>query len=65
MTQQILKLKELKLLTRLSSGSIYRKARQGTFPSPIKLSERSSGWLASEVDQWLEERIAASRNGEA
>ena len=65
MTQQILKLKELKLITRLSGASIYRKARQGTFPSPIKLGERSSGWLTSEVDQWLEERIAASRNGEA
>ena len=65
MTQQILKLKELTLITRLSGGSIYRKARQGTFPSPIKLGERSSGWLTSEVDRWLEERIAASRNGEA
>ena len=64
MTQQILKLKELTLITRLSGGSIYRKARQGTFPSPIKLGERSSGWLTSEVDQWLDERIAASRNGE-
>ena len=51
MTQQILKLKELKLITRLSGGSIYRKARQGTFPSPIKLGERSSGWLTSGVDQ--------------
>ncbi|KKL66183.1 hypothetical protein LCGC14_2147560, partial [marine sediment metagenome] len=26
--------------------------------------ERSSGWIKSEVDQWLNERIELSRNGE-
>ncbi|WP_069296565.1 AlpA family phage regulatory protein, partial [Methylophaga muralis] len=56
------KLSELKLITGLSGSSIYRGAANGTFPKPIKLSERSSGWLKSEVEQWLKNRIEASRN---
>lgn len=62
MKQQILKLSEVKLISGLSASSVYRGAANGTFPKPIKLSERSSGWIKSEVDQWLNERIEASRN---
>jgi len=63
MAQQIIKLPEVKEITALSGSTIYRLVSQGDFPKQIKLSERSSGWLKSEVDQWLNERIAASRNG--
>lgn len=66
MAQRVIKLKEVKLITGLSASSVYRGASSGTFPTPIKLGERSSGWLKSEVDQWLQDRIEASRNnGEA
>lgn len=65
MAQQILKLSEVKLTTGLSGSTIYRLASQGDFPKQIKLSERSSGWIASELEQWLEARISASRDGEA
>ncbi|MEX1201267.1 MAG: AlpA family transcriptional regulator [Methylophaga sp.] len=59
---QILKLPEVKLITGLSGSSIYRAATNGSFPKPIKLGERSSGWLKSEVEKWLQDRIEASRN---
>lgn len=62
MTEQILKLSEVKLMTGLSASSIYRGVSASTFPSQIKLSERSSGWLKSEVEQWLKKRIEASRH---
>lgn len=62
MSQKILKLSEVKLITGLSGSSIYRGASNGTFPKQIKLSERSSGWIKSEIEQWLNERIEASRN---
>lgn len=63
MSQQILKLSEVKRITGMSGSSIYRGAANGTFPKQIKLGERSSGWLKSEVEDWLQERIEASRNG--
>lgn len=62
MSEQILKLEEVKTTVGLSSSSIYRLIQSGKFPAPIKLSERSSGWLKSEVSQWIDNRIAASRN---
>ena len=31
------------------------------FPKPIKLGLRASGWLESEIDAWLQQRIADSR----
>lgn len=66
MQEQILKLTEVKLITGLSASSIYRGSANGTFPKQIKLGERSSGFLKSEVSQWLQDRIEASRNnGEA
>ncbi len=65
MAQQILKLNNVTKITGLSGSSIYRLIALGRFPKQIKLSERSSGWIASEVDQWLEDRIAVSRDGEA
>ena len=61
---QILKLSEVKLITGLSASSIYRAVNKGTFPRQIKLGERSSGWLKAECEQWLNERIEASRNDE-
>lgn len=64
LSQQILKLIEIKKITTLSGSTIYRLISEGKFPKQIKLSERSSGWLKSEVDQWLDGRIESSRNGE-
>ncbi|WP_281085181.1 helix-turn-helix transcriptional regulator [Methylophaga thiooxydans] len=59
--EQILKISEVKKISGLSTTSIYRAASKGDFPKPIKLGKRSSGWLKSEIDQWLVERVVASR----
>jgi prophage regulatory protein len=61
MSLQISKLLAVKQTTGLSGSTIYRLASKGQFPNPIKLSERSSGWVQSEVEQWLTDRIEASR----
>jgi prophage regulatory protein len=48
----------------LGRDSIYRGAREGWFPKPIKLSERASGWFEDEIDAFLEMR-AAQRDAKA
>ncbi|HVN45989.1 MAG TPA: AlpA family transcriptional regulator [Steroidobacteraceae bacterium] len=58
---RLLRLKEVRQRTSLSSSSIYRLSKDGLFPKPIKLSERASAWLEAEIDQWIAERISASR----
>lgn len=63
---QLIKLPDVINLTGLSSSSVYRLASNGEFPKPIKLTAggRSSAWIAEEVNQWVEERIQASRTEE-
>jgi prophage regulatory protein len=53
---------EVERATGLSRSSLYRLIAEGKFPSSIRLSEKSVAWLASEVDGWIAERVAASRN---
>ena len=55
--KQIIKLSEVKGVVPLSTASIYRLIKKGEFPKQIKLSERSSGWILEEVEQWLEGQI--------
>lgn len=41
-----------------SRSSILRDVPEGRFPRPIKLGENSVGWLRTEVEKWLADRIA-------
>lgn len=48
-------------LTGLTDKWFYKLIQEGLFPKPIKLG-RSSRWLRSEVETWLQQRIAESRS---
>jgi prophage regulatory protein len=60
----LLKIAEVKALTKLSHPSIYRLIATKRFPRPIKLGDAASAWIASEINEWLESRIE-KRNQEA
>ena len=47
--------------TGLSRSTIYALAKSGQFPSPIKIGQRASAWLASDVDDWQKQRVEAAR----
>lgn len=61
MTDQILRLPEVKARCGLPRSSLYDAIERGDFPRQIKLGARSVGWLAADVDAWIEARVAASR----
>jgi len=42
-------------------SSIYRMIQEGIFPKQIKLGARSVGWLESEIDEWIKQRIYQSQ----
>ncbi len=65
MSEQILKLPEVIKATGLARSTIYKLISENHFPKQIKLTNFSSGWLQSEVDNWINERIAISRNEES
>lgn len=55
----LLRLPEVRARCALSRSEIYRRIGLGTFPSPVKLGEHASGWVSSEIDRWVCDRIAA------
>jgi predicted DNA-binding transcriptional regulator AlpA len=46
---------------RYSKPHLWRMWNAGQFPRPLKLSKSRNVWLESEIDEWIERRIAASR----
>jgi prophage regulatory protein len=60
---KFLKLREVLEISGKSKSSIYDAIKRNEFPAPVKLSNRSSGWIQSEVSAWAEERVKASRPG--
>ena len=61
MEQHILRLPTVKAITGLSRSTIYLRMSEGTFPEKISLGSRAVGWLETEVQDWLDERIFVSR----
>ena len=65
MEHQIIRLKDVIALTGLSRSTIYLRMVHGKFPKKINLGSRAVGWINSEVNEWIEERIRESRLVEA
>ncbi|HFF8522853.1 TPA: helix-turn-helix transcriptional regulator [Providencia rettgeri] len=60
LSDQFIDMKFITKLTGLTDKWFYKLIQDGEFPKPIKLG-RSSRWLRSEIEQWLQNRIAESR----
>lgn len=61
LNDQFVDMKFITRLTGLTDKWFYKLIQDGIFPKPIKLG-RSSRWLQSEVEAWLQQRIADSRS---
>lgn len=48
--------------TAISHSTLFREIRANRFPAPVKLTAGRVAWLASEVEEWAKERVAASRS---
>lgn len=62
MAYSILRLPQVKTKTGLSRSAIYFRIADGTFPKQIDLGGgRAVGWLESDIENWIKQRLAASR----
>lgn len=61
MATTILRLFKVIERTGLSRSSIYLRMSEDRFPKSISLGDRAVGWIESEIDDWLNEKIEASR----
>jgi prophage regulatory protein len=48
-----------------SPQHLLRLERAGKFPQRVQLSPNRVGWLATEIEAWIEQRAAARAPGEA
>lgn len=53
---RFMRLAEVRKAVALSRSTIYRMAERGGYPQPVKLGERSSAWVESEVRAWMQRR---------
>jgi prophage regulatory protein len=58
MVQRILRRPQVEHVTGLKRSSIYGQIAEGAFPRPIKLSQKSVGWVETEIAEWQKRRIA-------
>ena len=59
---RFLRLPEVMARTGLSRSTIYVRVAAGCFPRPVALGGRAVGWIETEVEEWVRERIAESRS---
>lgn len=59
--QKIIRLGQVKERTGLSRSTIYSLIQRGLFKAPIPIGLRAVGWLATDVDEFIDSRINASR----
>lgn len=61
MSEKFLRLTEVQRRVPYSRSTIYLKVSRGEFPQPINLGARAVGWLESDIDAWITERIDKGR----
>lgn len=61
MKQSLIRMSETMRRTGYGKAWIYRLISQNKFPKPIKIGSRSIAFVESEVDEWINQRIAESR----
>jgi prophage regulatory protein len=59
--KRMIRLPEVRRTVALSRSEIYRLVSLQKFPAPIRLGARAVGWLESDIQEWLQRRIDASR----
>lgn len=59
--QNLIRLSDVMKRTGYSRAWIYRLLKEERFPKPIKIGIRSIAFIESEIDEWINQRILASR----
>lgn len=50
---RLVRMKTVIARTSLSKSTIYRRVSDGTFPAPVKIGKRSTGWYEADLECWL------------
>ena len=61
MGNKIIRLSEVESITGLSGSTIYLRIKEKQFPASVNLGNRAVGWLVSDIEDWIDQRIKISR----
>lgn len=61
MNKNLIRITEVQRRIGYSKAWIYRLLKDSRFPKPVKIGTRAIAFVESEVDEWIEQRIAESR----
>ncbi|EOS8554174.1 AlpA family transcriptional regulator [Vibrio vulnificus] len=62
---RFLRLNDVIAATGLSRSTIYKFMDEEVFPKTIPLGGRAVAWLESEIEEWMEQRLALRDNQES
>lgn len=63
--ERFIRLPEVLYTTGLSRSTVYEMMSRKQFPVQVSLGGKNVAWLASEVELWMDERIANRHQGSA
>ena len=55
---RILRRPAVSAITGLGRSTIYDQMSVGEFPRPVPLGPKAVGWLESDVEKWIADRVA-------
>lgn len=58
----VLRLPQVCKMTGLRRSTVYEMEADGRFPSRVKIGLRSVGWIESEVQSWLRDKVERGRS---
>jgi len=61
---KIIRLPEVMKNTGLARSTIYKMITAKTFPVQISLGAKSVGWLESDIQNWIQDKIPQSHTGD-
>ncbi len=59
-SKKMYRIAEVSDITGLKPSTIYKLIRLNKFPRGTKLTARSTGWLSTSIDEWLENQISGA-----
>lgn len=57
--ERLLRMRDVVALVGMGKSEVYKRVTLGTFPAPVVVAPHVSRWVASEVQQWIAERVAS------
>ena len=57
LTQEIqgfIRLNEIIKIIPIGKSTIWKRVKEGTFPKPVKLSERTTAWKIADINKYIE-----------